>query len=108
MVVASWRHRWLAGWRKTTPAQQHDMSSLPWLSRRDPPPPLQPTPKPLHPPQPPPRPPLMQLGSLPGAINVPLSTLRGRIAAGDLPQDRRLYVYCQVTLGNTLNQSTEH
>jgi len=33
-------------------------------------------------------------GFVPGAINMPLSTLRGQL--DKLPRDKRLYVYCQV------------
>ena len=33
-------------------------------------------------------------GHLPGAINIPVDELRGRI--GELPRDRRILAYCQV------------
>lgn len=37
-----------------------------------------------------------QLGALPGAVNIPLPELRGRLA--ELPKDRPIIVYCQVGL----------
>ncbi|KAI8475971.1 MAG: hypothetical protein J3K34DRAFT_402530 [Monoraphidium minutum] len=35
-------------------------------------------------------------GTVEGALNLPLSTLRGRL--GELPKDKRVYVFCQVGL----------
>ncbi len=37
-----------------------------------------------------------QLGSIPGAINIPLDKLRDRLA--ELPKDKTIYVFCQVGL----------
>lgn len=34
------------------------------------------------------------LGSIPGAVNIPVDDLRGRL--GELPRDRRIVAYCQV------------
>jgi rhodanese-related sulfurtransferase len=38
----------------------------------------------------------VERGSIKGAVNYPLSSLRDRV--GELPQDKKLYVYCQVGL----------
>ncbi|BCS54346.1 FAD-dependent oxidoreductase [Geobacter sp. SVR] len=37
-----------------------------------------------------------QLGAIPGAVNIPLNELRGRLQ--ELPRDRQIVVYCQVGL----------
>lgn len=37
-------------------------------------------------------------GTVPGSVNLPLSSLRQRIAEGTVPKDKKLYVYCQVGL----------
>ena len=39
---------------------------------------------------------LQKMGSVPGAINLPISTLRQRM--GEVPSGRALYVYCAVGL----------
>ena len=39
-------------------------------------------------------------GHLPGAVNIPVDDLRGRL--GELPKDRRILAYCQVGMRGSI------
>ncbi len=46
------------------------------------------------------------MGFVPGAINLPLSTLRKRLS--EVPEGKKVYVYCQVMTGGPRTPPTTH